>query len=413
MTLERFARLGPQMLAPLLLAAALVLVGLSGPAHAKRQYTGIVVDAATGQVLYDYRPDTLIYPASLTKLMTLYLTFEALRDGRLGMEQRLPVSQRAAGMPASKLGLKRGGSIKVRDAILSLIVKSANDAAVVLAESMAKTEILFAREMTEKAQELGMIRTSFRNANGLPNRHQKSTARDISTLALALIRDFPEYYDLFATRKFTWEGRTYTSTNKLLNGYPGVDGLKTGYINASGFNLAASSVRYGRRLVAVVIGGQTGARRNRQMKKILGIGFQRALEREKARQLVAMPLPPGRPGTGAPSSALAGIDLSVVSSAHAAVPPPPARRADDAPYGVQVGAFSSQKRATAGARLAVSAAPTYLQNRPVAIESIPDTVRSIYRARILELTRDEARETCETLKSKRLDCLVVKAAAGG
>lgn len=412
MTIGRFARLGPRMFAPLLLAAALVLVGLSGPAHAKRQYTGIVVDAATGQVLYDYRPDTLIYPASLTKLMTLYLTFEALRDGRLGMEQRLLVSHRAAGMPASKLGLRRGGSIRVREAILSLIVKSANDAAVVLAESMAKTEILFAREMTGKAQELGMIRTSFRNANGLPNRYQKSTARDISTLALALIRDFPEYYGLFATRQFTWEGRTYTSTNKLLNGYPGVDGLKTGYINASGFNLAASSVRYGRRLVAVVIGGQTGARRNRQMKKILGIGFQRALEREKMRQLVAMPLPPGRPGAAAPSSALAGIDLSVVSSANAAVPPPPARRAGDAPYGVQVGAFSSRTRATAGARLAVSAAPTFLQNRPVAIESIPDTVRSIYRVRILELTRDEARETCETLDNQRLDCLVVKASGG-
>lgn len=407
MRIERFVRTFPRAIASILVAAALLVAALPGDAQARRQYTGIVIDAATGQVLYEYKPDTHIYPASLTKMMTMYLTFEALRDGRLSMEQRLPVSRRAAGMPASKLGLRRGSTIKVHDAILSLIVKSANDAAVVLAEAQAKSEILFARKMTAKAHELGMVHTSFRNANGLPNRHQKSTARDIATLALALIRDFPEYYHLFSTRKFTWGKRTYSSTNKLLGTYPGVDGLKTGYINASGFNLAASSVRYGRRLVGVVIGGRTGARRNRQMKKILGIGFQRALERDKQHQLVAMKLPEARPGKGHDTSALASLDLSVVSSANAAVPPPPARR-DAPPYGVQVGAFSSQKRATTGARIAVSAAPVYLQNRPVAIESIPDTVTSIYRARILELSQEEAQETCRMLKQKDLDCLVVK-----
>lgn len=406
MTIERFAYGGLRSLALMLVTTLLLALALPQAAHAKRQYTGIVVDAASGQVLYEYKPDTRIYPASLTKMMTLYLTFEALRDGRLSMDQRLPVSRRAAGMPASKLGLPRGGSIRVKDAILSLIVKSANDVAVVVAESLAESEIAFARKMTAKAHELGMVSTTFRNANGLPNRHQMSTARDISTLALALIRDFPEYYDLFSTRKFTWGKRTYTSTNKLLGNYPGVDGLKTGYINASGFNLAASAVRYGRRIVAVVIGGKTGARRNRQMKKILGIGFQRALEREKRRQLVAMPLPEARPGTA--TSTLANLDISVVSAAHAATPPPPAPRTEPQPYGVQVGAFSTKKRATAGARLAVSAAPTFLQNRPVAIESIPNTVTSIYRARIMELSRDEARETCNALRRKQLDCLVVK-----
>lgn len=378
-------------------------------AAAQRVNAAIVVDAATGQLLYRWNIDTPIYPASLTKMMTLYLAFEAVEKGHLSMEQRLPVSRHAARQPRVKLGLRAGSTIRLRDAIMSMIVRSSNDSAVVVAEAIARTETAFAQKMTQKARQLGMLNTTFKNANGLPNRRQKSTARDISTLALSLIRHFPKHYSLFSAKQFYWKGRKLNSTNKLLRSYPGVDGLKTGYINASGYNLAASAVRNGRRLVAVYIGGRTGARRDAKVQKILGIGFTRARQKAKAGQLAKISPPPSRPETpmGAPTT-IAKLNLRIVGTANAAPPPVPARVGPQSPYAVQVGAFSTPDRARSGARSAVKAVPSLLQNRPVAIEEIPHRRSSIYRARVLDLSLNDARQTCRQLKLKSLDCLVVK-----
>ena len=244
----------------MLRAAAGVLIfalALSVATAAQARYASIVIDYDTGRVLHESNADTRNYPASLAKMMTLYLAFEALERGDITLDKKLKVSRRAAGMPAAKLGLKRGETITVKNAILALITKSANDAAVVVAEALGEKETRFARMMTRKAKALGMKRTQFRNASGLPNRRQLSTARDMATLARALIRDFPKYYRLFATKEFVYKGKRYRNHNRLLRKYAGADGIKTGYIRASGFNLAASVSRNGRRLIEVVFGGKT------------------------------------------------------------------------------------------------------------------------------------------------------------
>ncbi|WP_417517216.1 serine hydrolase [Minwuia sp.] len=403
---------GNRFLATLAISMMVLAVAMSNGAEAaKRVKAAIVVDAGTGTVLYSRRADTPIYPASLTKMMTLYLAFEAIEKGVLKMEQRLPVSRHAARQPRVKLGLRSGSTIKLREAIMSMIVRSSNDSAVVIAEAIGRTESGFARKMNAKAIELGMINTTFRNANGLPDRRQKSTARDVSTLALAIIRDFPKYYRLFSAETFVWNGRRMTSTNKLLTNYPGVDGLKTGYINDSGYNLAASAVRYNRRLVAVVIGGSTGARRDAEVQRVLSAGFKSAIAKQKTGQLARATMPPPRPGTpGADSgSTLASLARGVVSSAHAAPPPRPLDlKISSGDYGVQVGAYSTRDRAHSGARLAVGAAPQTLQNRPVSIDRIPNKVSSIYRARVLDLSLNEARQTCRELRQKSLDCMIVR-----
>jgi len=412
----------PRLLASLIISMLFVaLAATSTASAAQRVKAAIVVDAASGQLLYEYNVDRPIYPASLTKMMTLYLAFEAIEKGHLTLNQRLPVSRHAARQPRVKLGLRAGSTIRLRDAIMSMIVRSSNDSAVVVAEAISRTEAAFAKKMTSTARELGMLNTTFKNANGLPNSRQRSTARDMSILSLAIIRHYPKYYTLFSAKTFTWKGRRMASTNKLLKSYPGVDGLKTGYINASGYNLATSAVRNGRRLVAVYIGGRTGARRDAKVQKILGIGFARARDRAKRGELVAVAPPPARPGSQQIVSK--GLNLRLVGTALAgpparngltsgvaakAPPPPTSRLVANTPYGVQVGAFSTRDRARTGARTAVSAAAQLLQDRPVAIDEIPHRRKPIYRARVLDLSLTDARQTCRVLRLKSLDCLVVR-----
>ncbi len=243
------------------------------PAQALAKYASIVIDGKTGKVLHQVNADTRNYPASLTKMMTLYMTFEALSDGRLRLNQKLSVSRTAAGRSPSKLGLKRGEKIRVRDIIGALVTKSANDAATVMAEAIGGSERRFARMMTVKAREIGMDNTTFRNASGLPNRRQLTTARDMATLSRALYMDFPEHYHYFSTRKFTYKGLTHKNHNKLLGRYRGIDGIKTGYIRASGFNLAASMERDGRRLISVVMGGRSPRSRDRHVINLLERAF--------------------------------------------------------------------------------------------------------------------------------------------
>src|SRR5208282_1168561 len=209
--------------------------------------------------------DGRTHPASLTKMMTLYLTFESLESGQLHKTQSLRVSAHAASQQPSKLELAAGETITVEQAILALTVKSANDAAVVLAEAIGGSESEFAQTMTQKARELGMTGTTFRNASGLPNPGQVTTARDMAKLARALIRDYPQYYGYFSAREFTFQGNEIPTHNHVLVEYEGADGLKTGYIHSSGFNLVTSAVRNGRRLIGVVMGGQTSSQRDHAM----------------------------------------------------------------------------------------------------------------------------------------------------
>jgi len=252
----------------------ILLAGFVLPGEAEaRRYASIVIDAETGDIISASRPDREIYPASLAKMMTLYLLFEALDEGRLTLDQPLKVSRAAARVSPSKLGLKAKQTIKVKDVILALVTKSANDAAVVASEALGGTERKFAKVMTAKARELGMSRTTFKNASGLPNRRQVSTARDLAKLAQALLRDFPQHYHYFSEKSFSYKGRSYRNHNKLLRSYKGADGIKTGYIRASGFNLVASVVRHGRRLIAVVIGGKTSRSRDRHIAGLLDKSF--------------------------------------------------------------------------------------------------------------------------------------------
>ncbi len=287
-------------------------------ADANPRYASIVVDAYTGEVLSSDRADKQLYPASLTKIMTLFMVFEALERKEIRLTDELPVSKRAAGMPPSKLHLRAGSTIKLEDAIYALVTKSANDVAVVVAEALGGSEIQFARKMTDRARQLGMSRTTFRNASGLPNRYQKSTARDMATLGRVLISRFPDYYTYFSSRRFTYNGRNYRNHNKLLGSYNGTDGIKTGYINASGFNLVASAQRDGRRIIGVVYGGRTSARRNNHMVNLLDRGFAEA----RRRNLVLAgtpPVPKRRPGSE-PADPLAIASARVVQVARMAKP---------------------------------------------------------------------------------------------
>lgn len=236
----------------------------------------IVINEKTGEVLYSRNADKKLYPASMTKVMTLYLTFEALENGTLTLDTKLPVSRFAAGRAPSKLGLTAGSTISVEDAVLGLVTRSANDAATVLAEGLGGTEDDFGYLMTAKARELGMKNTIYRNASGLPNKAQMSTPRDQALLGVAIHRDFPKYYAYFGTRSFTYKGVTHTSHNRFVLNYKGADGIKTGFIGLSGFNLLAAAQRDGTRLVGVVFGGSTASARDRYMGEIMDASFARA-----------------------------------------------------------------------------------------------------------------------------------------
>ncbi|WP_246527061.1 D-alanyl-D-alanine carboxypeptidase family protein, partial [Plastoroseomonas hellenica] len=263
------------MLSIIILAALLAFVPRDAAAQiGSGRYAAFLQDADTGAVLLAVNADEARYPASLTKMMTLYLAFEALQRGRLAETTRIRVSRHAAGMEPSRLGLRAGSTIRARDAIMALVTKSANDAAVALGEHLAGgSEVAFARMMTRKARALGMANTSFRNASGLPHPAQVTTARDMAVLSRALIRDFPGRYAYFSAARFDWRGQSMPNHNRLLSEYDGADGIKTGYIRASGFNLAASAMRDGRRLVAVVFGGASGVERDQHVMALLDRGF--------------------------------------------------------------------------------------------------------------------------------------------
>lgn len=234
-----------------------------------RAPSAIVVDAGSGRVLYSDDADGLRHPASTTKLMTLLLLFEEMEAGRMTLDTPLLVSPNAAAKAPSKLWLRAGSTITVREALPGLAVRSANDVASVVAENIAGTEDAFARRMNERARAIGMLRTNFANASGLPDERQISTARDLAILAATIQKRFPRFAPLFALREFEYAGRRFEATNKLLGRVPGVDGMKTGFVNASGFNLVATARRGGRGVIVVVIGGKTGRERDARVEALI------------------------------------------------------------------------------------------------------------------------------------------------
>ena len=272
----------------LLLAAAFAPVQA---ARADQRYADFVIDAHSKEVLHEEAADEARYPASLTKMMTLYLLFEAIDRGQVKLEERMTASREAALQPPSKLGIVAGGTISVEDAIKALVTRSANDVAVVIAEHLAGTQDRFASKMTAKARELGMSRTRFVNASGLPSPLQQTTARDMATLGQALIEDYPQFYGYFQTPSIKW-GRLYARNhNNLLGKVEGVDGIKTGYTRASGFNLVSSVERDGARIIAVVMGGETALARDNQMRYLIDQSFQTLQARgPNAARFAALPL---------------------------------------------------------------------------------------------------------------------------
>ncbi len=283
-------RRNPSWLRALAMAICLLLVAcaMSPGAHAaNNKYAAMVVEASTGQVLFARHATKARYPASMTKMMTAYMVFEALDDGRLDWNGRVKVSRQAANMPPTKLGLRAGSRVKVGDLVGAMVTKSSNDAAVVLAEALGGTEENFARMMTARARSLGMVSTTFKNASGLPDPMQVSTARDMVTLSRALIYDFPDYYTLFSARHFAYGNRVLRNTNRLMTQYDGMDGIKTGYIRASGFNLAASAERDGVRLIAIVFGGRTTHTRDAHIAELLDEGFARVRQLDVPRDVTA------------------------------------------------------------------------------------------------------------------------------
>jgi D-alanyl-D-alanine carboxypeptidase len=243
------------------------------PAAVAQDYAAIVVDAQTSAVLESRSALASWYPASLTKVMTVYLALEAIEAGRLKLDEELTVSTNAASQPPTELGLGAGDKITVEQAILAVILQSANDVAVVLAERLGGTEEAFAGMMTAKAHELGMVRTEFRNATGLPDPDQVTTARDMAVLGKALLDNFPQHYHFFSAKEFTYAGHRFGTINGILSRYPGADGIKTGFTCGSGYNLLASAVRDGRRLIGVVLGRTSNEERHGEMIALLDKGF--------------------------------------------------------------------------------------------------------------------------------------------
>ena len=405
-------------------AFALLAVILSfftaAPARAQigsDRYAAFVMDANTNEPIVSIAADERRYPASLTKMMTLYMAFEAMDRGRLSPETRIRVSQASAARPPSKLGLRAGSTITARDAILALITKSANDAAAALGEHLSgSTEAAFGRMMTTRARSLGMSRTTFRNASGLPDPQQVTTARDMAILSQALVRDFPQRYSYFSVQSFEWRGTTISGHNRLLDNYPGADGIKTGFINASGFNLAASAMRDGVRMIAVVFGGASSWERDSHVMALLDRGFA---ERGRGGPPTDMMMAGRRNGpslvgtaNAAPASALARVQAPppaggsvrrVVSRPAIAAPArTPAPRAAAGQWAVQVGAFAARGPAQTAAQKAAG------RGGRTEVERVRVNGNWFWRARVTGLSADAARGTC---RATRGPCMVLSPSA--
>ena len=343
-----------------------------GPSHAA-PYADIVVDANSGTVLHSTNPDAQRHPASLTKIMTLYLLFEQLEAGKLKLDSPLQVSKEAAGQMPTKLGLKPGSTLAVEDAIKGMVTRSANDAAVVVAEAIAGDEDAFARLMTRKAQTLGMSRTIYKNASGLPDSGQITTARDQSTLGRAVQERFPRYYKYFSIRTFVFRGQSIGNHNNLLGRVEGVDGIKTGYVNASGFNLVTSVHRGNRYLVAVVMGGSSAGSRDAKMRDLISDKIAQASVKRTAPMVAeGSPPPEARPEPKAVAKVETAPEPKVAAKVEAKPEPKVAAKTEAAKT-------EAKPEPKAEARFAVASAvslPVRLNSAPAAQADPAATTRT-------------------------------------
>lgn len=450
------------------LAVALVATFFFAPqASANSKYAAFVIHADSGDVLFDRYSTGQRYPASLTKMMTLYLLFEALEEGELTLDSQITVSSRAAGQPPSKLGIASGSKIDVETAIQALVIKSANDVAVAVAEELAGSEWRFAQEMTSKAREIGMRRTTFRNASGLPNSKMVTTARDMAALGRRLIQDYPQYFHYFGEKSFTWDGRTYSTHNSLVKTFDGADGLKTGYTRRSGFNLTTTAERDGVRLIGVVMGGRSSRTRDAHMRKILDEAFAEiakeptliaALHRKRPsprlKPTLAAALAKQQPaptidenedlrseiisaaaviaGDEAAPEALPQDSIGVLiaradtddfnefertklASLYPAVPgfvgEGDLESVSEFGWSIQIGAYSTKEMAQK--ELEKASRKVGLNAGDMAVLPIPlDDGKTLYRARVTKLSEIDAAAACEALKARKFSCFVVSDGGG-
>ncbi len=363
----------------------------ANPANAA--ISSIMIDANSGKVLYSKNADLQRYPASLTKVMTLYITFDALEKGLIKTSDMLTVSRTAANRSPSKLGLKAGEKISVEDAIMAIIIKSANDCATVLAEGLGYSEENFAKTMTKVAQELGMNDTVFKNASGLPNRQQKTTARDMALLGAALYHHFPQYYPLFATKSFSYEGRTYYTHNRLLKTFEGTDGLKTGFTSASGYNIITSAERNGRRVIAVTMGHNTSGLRDRNVKKMMEDGLNKlALDDKTKNSKIYANLEE--------STKPKKIEEVKIASDSA----PVLNKTAENSWGVQIGAYSNYTKARNNA---LDIKDEIESENAINVEAVSKKGAVIYRSQIIGFSKKDAEKTCKDLQSAKKQCIVV------
>ena len=402
----------------------------------------MVVDGHTGKILYSRQGDKLRFPASLTKIMTLYLLFDYMEAGKFHAGSSLKVSPNASKQQPSKLGLKPGQTIRVRDAIRALVTKSANDVAVTVAENISGSEAKFSKLMTAKARKIGMRRTVFKNASGLPHKQQVTTARDMIIMANRLMFDHPEKYKNFSRKYFKYKGKKYRNHNRLLFDYKGTDGIKTGYTRASGFNLLANVRRGNKHLIAVVFGGKTSKRRNAAMRSILNKSIPRAIARlpKKRRPapnrkpaVVASSLkfpekaaastmpsrvkkkPALQPVTKRAVTKRAVTKRAVTKSAPitvASIPADTATKTQNAQFSgfhIQVGAYSRQRDAMERlSSIQETAGDVISGHKPLAMPLL-EPRGNLYRARFAGFSRSLANRTCSQLKRRAITCVVMSA----
>ncbi len=344
----------------ILVVSAFVAIAAASPASANERHAAYLLDANTGQVLYARNSDARRYPASLTKMMTLYMVFEAIEAKRITTNTQVPFSKNAAGEPPTKLGVRAGGSISVDTAIKALVTRSANDVATALGEMIGGSEANFARLMTAKAKQLGMGSTQFRNAHGLPNAQQYTTARDMAILGVALREHFPRHYSYFSTRSFNYGKQRINSHNRMFGRVQGVDGIKTGYTNASGFNIVTSIQDNGRSVVAVVMGGPSARSRDDQMTALLRDHLPKASRRDGGKLIAARQLTPG-------SAVVASAASAAFALPHRDIPMPSFRPGESRPAATQadlpVIAYAQETAASSAPM--PTAAPAAARSNPV------------------------------------------------
>lgn len=437
---------------------ALAMMFATQNAFANSKYAAFVYDVNRGKVLFSRNADSARFPASLTKMMTLYMVFDAIDAGKISLSTRMKVSKRATSMQPSKLYLKRGSTIRVKDAILALVTKSANDVAVVVAEHLGGNEANFAKMMTRKARSVGMSRTTFKNASGLPNAQQRTTARDMARLGLAIRKAHPKSFRYFATRSFKYAGKTYRNHNRLLGRIGGVNGIKTGYIRSSGFNLVTNLEKNGRHLVAVVMGGRSGAARNAHMTNLIHRNLKKASRKNYAHKITpllsnqaafnvasAAPRPVIRPDrttivTAALASAYAPKTKKVESKSPVIISADlrtntvaekkfPAQKAADKNITKKVTDTATEPETDSskkiGWKIQISATPTLssakelleeasqkgasvLSSKTPYTELVQKGSKTLYRVRFAGFEdKNKARNACKVLKRKRYSCIYI------